>query len=120
VRSFLAASGELIIGGGETTVTVKGKGNGGRNQEFVLAGLEKVGEGILASIGSDGIDGQTNAAGAIGDKWVLQRSLEKGFDLDTFLENNNSNEFFSECKGLIISGPTGTNVADICIFLKNR
>ena len=120
VNSFLDTPGELIIGGGETTVTVKGKGKGGRNQEFVLGGLKKVGDGILASIGTDGIDGQTEAAGALGDKWIIKNAHEKGFDIDTFLENNNSNDFFSQCGGLIITGPTGTNVADICIYLKNK
>ena len=62
VNSFIETPGDMIIGGGETTVTVKGEGKGGRNQEFVLAGLDKVGEGILASIGTDGIDGMTAAA----------------------------------------------------------
>jgi glycerate-2-kinase len=120
VSAFMGKSGEMIIGGGETTVTVKGKGHGGRNQEFVLAGLEKVEDGILASIGTDGIDGLTEAAGAIGDEWVVKNAREKGFNIDTFLENNNSNEFFSECEGLIITGPTGTNVADICVYMKNK
>lgn len=120
VRSFMGTPGELIIGGGETTVTVKGKGKGGRNQEFVLAGLEKVGRGVLASMGTDGVDGLTEAAGAIGDECVLKNAREKHYDNDTFLENNNSNEFFSECGGLIITGPSGTNVADICVYLKNK
>jgi glycerate-2-kinase len=120
VKSFLETPGDLIIGGGETTVTIKGKGQGGRNQEFVLAGLCKIGDGVLASIGTDGIDGMTDAAGAIADKNVHKTAIEKDYDIDTFLENNDSHEFFKDCGGLIVSGPTGTNVADICVYLKSR
>ena len=120
VKSFIETPGDLIIGGGETTVTVKGEGKGGRNQEFVLAGLDKVGEGVLASIGTDGIDGMTDSAGAMADKNVHKTGIEKGYDIDTFLENNDSHEFFKDCGGLIISGPTGTNVADISVYLKSR
>jgi glycerate 2-kinase len=118
VNAFMETKGELIIGGGETTVTVKGSGRGGRNQEFVLAGLTKLRRGILASIGTDGIDGTTEAAGAIGDKKVLETSRAKRYDMDSFLKNNDSYGFFRDCGGLIITGPTGTNVADISVFLK--
>lgn len=118
VTDFMETEGELVIGGGETTVTVKGDGRGGRNQEFVLAGLKKLKGGILASLGTDGIDGNTDAAGAIGDEKVLERASEKGLKIDTFLEKNNSYEFFEECGGLINTGNTGTNVADICVLLR--
>lgn len=118
VNEFMETKGELIIAGGETTVTVKGDGRGGRNQEFVLAGLKRLRSGILASIGTDGIDGTTEAAGAIGDKKVLETSRAKGYDIDTYLENNDSHRFFLDCDGLIITGPTGTNVADISVYLK--
>lgn len=120
VNSFIETHGDLIIGGGETTVTVKGEGKGGRNQEFVLVGLDIIGDGVLASMGTDGIDGMTDAAGAIADINVHKTAIEKGYDVDIFLENNDSHKFFKDCGGLIISGPTGTNVADICVYLKSR
>ena len=119
VTDFMETEGELVIGGGETTVTVKGDGRGGRNQEFVLAGLKNLKGGILASIGTDGIDGNTDAAGALGDEKVLERAREKGYEIDSFLEKNNSYEFLKECGGLINTGNTGTNVADICVYLKS-
>lgn len=118
VNSFMDTKGELIIGGGETTVTVKGTGKGGRNQEFVLAGLSNVKNGILASCGTDGIDGSTEAAGALGDNNVVEKSRVKQYDIDAYLKNNDSYEFFKDCGGLLITGPTGTNVADICVFLR--
>ena len=117
-RGFMETPGDLIVGGGETTVTVKGKGQGGRNQEFVLAGLKNLKRGILASIGTDGIDGNTDAAGAMGDENVLESAAVKKLDIDSFLDNNDSHRFFKYCGGLIITGATGTNVADICVFLK--
>lgn len=120
VNSFLKTPGDLIIGGGETSVTVKGEGQGGRNQEFVLAGLDKVGDGVLASMGTDGIDGSTEAAGAIGDQMILMEAGTKKYQIDSFLKNNNSFEFFEKCGGLIRTGATGTNVADICVYLKSR
>jgi hydroxypyruvate reductase len=119
-NTFMDTHGDLIIGGGETTVTVKGSGQGGRNQEFVLAGLGKLKGGVLASIGTDGIDGDTEAAGALGDGSISKTAKGKGYDLDVFLENNDSNRFFRECGGLLFSGPTGTNVADICVYLRNK
>jgi hydroxypyruvate reductase/glycerate 2-kinase len=82
--------------------------------------LKNLKGGILASIGTDGIDGNTDAAGAIGDEKVLEKAREKGYEIDSFLENNNSHEFLKECGGLIKSGNTGTNVADICVYLRER
>jgi len=118
VNEFMETEGELIIGGGETTVAVRGHGKGGRNQEFVLAGLKNMKGGILASIGTDGIDGNTDAAGALGDEKILKNAKENGYDIESFLNDNNSYEFLKECGGLIKTGNTGTNVADICVFMK--
>jgi len=118
VHSLMKTDGELIVGGGETQVKVKGGGRGGRNQEFVLAGLKKLKRGVLASMGTDGIDGTTDAAGAMADERVLEAAITKDYDIDEFLENNDSYGFFKDCGGLIITGPTGTNVADISVFLK--
>jgi glycerate 2-kinase len=109
-----------IVAGGETTVTVHGKGLGGRNQELVLSaalsirGLSRV---LVASIGTDGMDGPTNAAGAIADGSTVERGLRRGLDADTYLRENDSHEFFKKLEDLIITGPTGTNVNDILIAI---
>ena len=105
-----------IVTGGETTVTLKGEGLGGRNQEFVLAaaidiaGLDKV---VVFSAGTDGTDGPTDAAGAIADGQTLAR----GPDARRFLEDNNSYRYFQPLGGLVMTGPTNTNVADVRIVL---
>jgi glycerate 2-kinase len=105
-----------IISGGETTVTLRGKGKGGRNQEFALAaaagiaGLEDV---LIFSAGTDGTDGPTDAAGAQSDGQTFQR----GPEVLRRLANNDSYSFFEPLKDLIITGPTGTNVMDIHLIL---
>jgi glycerate-2-kinase len=111
-----------IIAGGETTVTVRGRGIGGRNQELALsvalgiAGLDGV---HFASMGTDGLDGGTNAAGAIVDGRVVERALRKGLDADSYMERNDSHTFFKKVAGLIMTGATGTNVNDIMIAIAN-
>ena len=109
-----------VISGGETTVTIRGIGLGGRNQEFALAaamdiaGLEDV---VILSAGTDGIDGPTDAAGAIADGTTVTRAEALGHHPAEFLAHNDSYHFF-ECLGdLIKTGPTETNVADIQIVL---
>jgi glycerate-2-kinase len=115
-----------LLAGGETTVTVKGTGTGGRNQELALAfALEIAGiPGItLLSAGTDGTDGPTDAAGAMVDGETLSMSRAAGIDAAAFLENNDSYSFFSKFdlltgeKRHIITGPTGTNVMDLQILL---
>lgn len=118
VISFMKTKGDLILGGGETSVTVKGVGRGGRNQEFVLAGLRNIGFGTLASMGTDGIDGNTDSAGAIGDQILLKEVEARNYNIDSFLQNNNSYEYFDKIGGLLKTGPTGTNVADISVLLR--
>jgi glycerate-2-kinase len=110
----------MLIAGGETTVLVKGKGKGGRNQEMVLSALKNLQKYsiVFASFGTDGIDGTSTAAGAIADPYSLNRSIEKNLKFDFFLRNNNSNVFFNNLQDLLISGPTGTNVMDIQILIK--
>ncbi len=109
-----------MVVGGETTVTVTGKGKGGRNQELALAaalkieGLDKV---VIASISTDGVDGPTDAAGALVDGETLRHSRELMLDAGMFMKNNDSFEFFSRVGGLIYTGPTGTNVNDITIMI---
>ncbi|HEY6392542.1 MAG TPA: glycerate kinase [Bryobacteraceae bacterium] len=103
-----------VISGGETTVTIRGKGLGGRNQEFALAaaidiaGLKNV---LILSAGTDGIDGPTDAAGAFAD------GATAGMDAAKFLAANDSYHFFERLGNLIKTGPTGTNVADIRLLL---
>ena len=109
-----------MVVGGETTVTVTGKGKGGRNQELALAaalkieGLDKV---VIASISTDGVDGPTDAAGALVDGETLRHSRELMLDAGMFMKNNDSFEFFSRVGGLIYTGPTGTNVNDVTIMI---
>jgi hydroxypyruvate reductase len=109
-----------ILSGGETTVTIKGKGLGGRNQEFVLAsaleiaGIEKI---VLLSGGTDGTDGPTDATGAMADHATVQRGKALGLDPKAFLDNNNAYPFFEKLGDLLITGPTYTNVMDVRIIL---
>jgi glycerate 2-kinase len=109
-----------IVAGGETTVTVVGKGRGGRNQELALAaalklkGLDGV---VLASLSTDGVDGPTDAAGAIADGKTLARAEKSGLNADKFLANNDSFTFFSKLGDLIFTGPTGTNVNDVAVIV---
>ncbi len=105
-----------IVSGGETTVRVTGSGKGGRNQELVLGAVEKLSDlegAALLSIGTDGIDGVTDAAGAIADGRTLDRALKAGMKPSTFLRDNNSYEFFRRLGDLILTGPTYTNVMDV-------
>jgi len=105
-----------LIAGGETTVTVKGSGKGGRNQEMVLSLLGKIAgmPGVAAaSIGTDGVDGPTDAAGAIVDSDSLSRAIAIKLNPTEFLLNNDSYGFFSKTNDLIFTGPTGTNVNDL-------
>jgi hydroxypyruvate reductase len=109
-----------ILSGGETTVTIRGSGMGGRNQEFVLAAaiaLEGSGPVTVLSAGTDGTDGPTDAAGAIADSSTVVRARELGLDADSFLTDNDSYHFFEKIEGLIKTGPTGTNVMDIRVAL---
>jgi hydroxypyruvate reductase len=110
-----------IISTGETTVNVVGRGKGGRNQEFALAAaaaLEQAGgAAALASVGSDGIDGPTDAAGAIVDNTTRARARAGRLDPQEFLSNNDAYAFFDALGDLIRTGPTGTNVGDLQVIL---
>jgi len=106
--------------GGETTVRVEGSGKGGRNQELAISvamsikGLQKV---VFTSVGSDGIDGNSDSAGAIVDGKTIMKALEKKLDPTVFLDNNDSNAFLESLRCLIRTGPTGTNVNDLSLLL---
>jgi hydroxypyruvate reductase len=110
-----------VISAGETTVTVRGSGRGGRNQEFTLAmgtTLGMLGDRVAAaSIGTDGIDGPTDAAGAIVDSSTLQRAQAAGLAPEEFLNDNNTYVFFERLEDLIKTGPTATNVGDLQVIL---
>ena len=93
-----------IISGGETTVTIRGNGLGGRNQEFVLAAAEEI-QGVesimVLSAGTDGTDGPTDAAGAIADDMTIARAAEQQLDPAIYLKNNDSYHFFEQLDDLI-------------------
>lgn len=110
----------IFIFGGETTVVVKGKGKGGRNQELALAAMNKIeGEDIvLLSCGTDGRDGNSVAAGAIIDGWSLENAKKKNLSPDLFLQNNDSHTFFKKLDDVILTRQTGTNVMDLQICCK--
>ncbi|MBN2060897.1 MAG: glycerate kinase [Deltaproteobacteria bacterium] len=110
-----------IISGGETTVTIKGKGLGGRNQEFCLASAACI-HGlsprvVIMSAGTDGNDGPTDAAGAIVDPLTRTRGKEMGMDEAEYLLENDSYHYFDKLGDLIRSGPTNTNVMDVRFIL---
>ncbi len=112
-----------ILSGGETTVTLRGKGKGGRNQEFALAAaLEIAGweEIVVLSAGTDGTDGPTDAAGALADGRTYKRAKAMGLDPWASLKENDSYPFFEKLGDLLITGPTGTNVMDLHIILVKK
>jgi len=109
-----------LISGGETTVTVKGNGLGGRNMELALAfamEIEGIDGIIFLSAGTDGTDGPTDATGAVVDGQTVRRAKTNGLDPAAYLGNNDSYSFFKKIDGLIITGPTGTNVMDIQVII---
>ena len=105
-----------VISGGETTVTLHGKGMGGRNQEFVLAAAMEIAgldQTVVLSGGTDGTDGPTDAAGAIADG----KTLALGPDAQKYLAENDSYHYFEKLGDLVITGPTTTNVMDVRVML---
>lgn len=114
-----------IVAGGETTVTMSGGsgGSGGRNQELVLAAalaLEHTSGCCVASIGSDGVDGTTRAAGALATSSTVSEARARGLEPERFLREHDSNAFFKKMGGLLFTGHTGTNVNDIMIAMGER
>ena len=109
-----------IVAGGETTVQVTGEGRGGRNQELALAAALELARStniLVASVGTDGIDGPTSAAGAVADGESVARAEEHGVDLQALLADNDAFAAFAALHDLVITGPTGTNVMDLQIAL---
>jgi glycerate 2-kinase len=110
-----------VLAAGETTVTVTGNGLGGRNQEFVLAAVPEMASfdrpAVLASVGTDGIDGPTDAAGALVDSTTLERARLAGVDWESTLAGHDAYHFFQPLGDLMMWGPTGTNVGDVQMLL---
>jgi len=113
---------KIIVFGGETTVRVTGKGRGGRNQQLVLLMLKlAIEKGLrfsFLSAGTDGIDGNSDAAGAFFDARSLKEHKQRINDIDAYLLNNDAYHFFKPLDSLLMTGPTGTNVMDIAILIK--
>jgi len=109
-----------LISSGETTVHVKGRGRGGRNQELALAAVDlmsRLPTAALASVGTDGVDGPTDAAGALVESSTASRAQAAGLSAPRFLEDNDAHTFFEALGDLIHTGPTGTNVGDLQVIL---
>ena len=112
-----------LLSGGETTVTLGADhGKGGRNQEFVLAAVLKLGEAgmrkaVVLSGGTDGEDGPTDAAGAVGDAGTLGCAASRGLDPAAYLDRHDAYSFFGATGDLLRTGLTGTNVMDVRVIL---
>jgi len=120
-RLIRAPSGSCLLMGGETTVTVRGAGKGGRNQELALAAaleLDGVRGVAVLALTSDGIDGPTDAAGALVDGATIARARESGFHPEAALASNDSYPLLNACGALLHTGPTGTNVGDLVVGLR--
>jgi len=129
LRDLAEPGAVAILAGGETTVTVRGRGRGGRNQELALAfalALDEVAGGpggrawAFLSAGTDGIDGPTDAAGAIVDPTTLARGRAHGVDASAALGDNDAYRFLAAAGDLLVTGATGTNVADLQVLLVAR
>lgn len=109
-----------LIAGGELTVIVRGRGRGGRAQEFALAAAAEI-AGLptvrIAGFGTDGTDGPTDAAGAVVDGGTIARATQRGLDAARFLRRNDAYSFFTRAGGHIVTGPTGTNVNDLYLMI---
>ena len=109
-----------LLAGGETVVHLKGSGLGGRNQELALAAaevLDEVPDSALFSVGSDGTDGPTDAAGGYADTDTVRELNARGMDIRAYLDNNDAYHALQAVENLIITGPTGTNVNDVTVGL---
>lgn len=112
-----------VVSGGEVSCPVRGQGIGGRNQEFVLYSAARLGglgirEGAaVLSCGTDGIDGSSNAAGAVADPELVIRAARHAIDASIFISGNDSHSFFKRAGGLVVTGPSGNNVRDLRILM---
>ena len=112
-----------LVSGGEVLCEVTGRGFGGRNQEFVLYCAARLAARGLSeriavlSCGTDGIDGNSSAVGAVADAGVIKTEVQMGFDASSFIAENSSTQFFCEAGGLIVTGPTGNNIRDLRLLV---
>jgi glycerate 2-kinase len=114
-------AGTAVLAAGETTVKVKGFGKGGRNQELVLGSLPRLKEKeVIISIASDGKDFIKGAGGAIADLNTLKKAAKMNLDYKKYLNNNDAYNFFKKTGDLILTNPTGANVSDLIIALKEK
>jgi len=114
------AAPACVVAAGETTVTVRGRGTGGRCQEFALAAaleLDGVAGIVALAAGTDGTDGPTSAAGAIADGDTARRARASGLDLRARLDANDANAVFETLRDLVVTGPTNTNLLDLYLVL---
>jgi glycerate-2-kinase len=111
-----------VIVGGETTVNVRGSGRGGRNQELALSLARRITglKAVAASLATDGIDGPTEASGAIVDGETSTKASKAGLSIEKFLAENDSHSFFKKIGDTIVTGPTGTNVNDLVLIITSE
>jgi glycerate-2-kinase len=123
LSSLMSSPTECIISGGEFSCPVRGDGRGGRNLETALrcaVGLAgKSPHLVVLSAGTDGIDGNSPAAGAVADETTIQRAGDLGLDANQYLARSDSYSFFESLGDLLVTGPTGTNVRDLRILLRS-
>ena len=123
LRSHASGGKRLaFIAGGETVVQLTGHGKGGRNQELALSaaiGIRNLMGAAIFSVGSDGTDGPTDAAGGYVDYETFDALADKGIDIFDTLRNNDAYHALEACDGLMVTGPTGTNVNDVAVALFN-
>jgi hydroxypyruvate reductase len=120
-----AAPPVCLLAGGETTVTVRGEGRGGRNQEMAVAAVEPLSRlpvaAVMASLATDGVDGRSDAAGGVADRESAARARALGLAPPAaFLAASDSNGFLAPLGDLIVTGPTGTNVVDLTVLVAGR
>jgi len=114
------AAPACVIAGGETTVTIRGRGKGGRCQEFALTAalaMDSLGDVVILAAGTDGSDGPTEAAGAMADRESVARARARGFDPEAGLAENDSNAVLGGAGDLVVTGPTNTNLLDLYMVL---
>jgi hydroxypyruvate reductase len=120
-KQFLTEKPLCLVAGGETTVTLRGRGKGGRNQELALASvplLARETDCMLITMATDGEDGPTDAAGAVVTQQTFQKAKSFGLDPESYLENNDAYNFFAPLGDLLKPGPTGTNVNDLTFLFR--
>jgi len=124
LSELLSGSVDCVISGGEFSCPARGDGRGGRNLEtvlrsaIVLDSIKPRENIVVLSAGTDGIDGNSTAAGAVADETTLEKARNRGLNAVDFLARSDSFTFFEQLEDLIVTGPTGTNVRDLRIFLK--